>query len=324
MAVKRRRNRNVEPGSLILRDSWDMKKDGITQSLLKMYLECPRKFLIKINEYESDLKQKQTAFGSLGHDILEQCYAKKNPPTDNDLNNYIERYYEKNKDKIIFDAQTFEELSAKALATLSAYFEYYRDDFSKFNWLYLEKTFNVDFNLQFKMRGKVDGKVATEKHNVYLWENKFFSQINEENLLLQLPLDLQPLYYILADKLQHGTQVSGMLYNIIRNTSKKPLKLESLPKYVNRLRSEILKNPEYYFFRKPFHITPKRISDFYAELYRIVEQMQEDIEKDRLNRMNYASCMKVYFPCEYIAACSKNTMQGFKRVSGSLYQELED
>lgn len=321
--MKRRRQRNIKPADLKFRETWDLKKDGLTQSLLKTYMECPRKFLIKVNEYESETTQRQTAFGSLGHDILEKSYALKSPPTDKQINHFIDQYYENNKDTIVHGSQEFEEMAAKALATLSAYFEYYRDDFDKLHWHYLEKTFNVSFNMLFNMRGKKDGKVTTEKGTVYLWENKFFSQINEDNLLLQLPIDFQPLYYVLADKLEHGTQVAGMMYNIVRNTSKKPIKLETLLKYVARLRSEILKNPEYYFFRKPIHISQERISEFFKELFSIVENLKTNIEQESLNRMNYSSCMKVYFPCEYIGACSKNSMQGFHKVAGSLYSELE-
>lgn len=319
------RKRIVRPGNLLLPEEWDQAKDGMTQSLFKTWMSCPRKLVISLNQYKAKSTQIKTSFGALGHHILDLAYSEKKPPTDGMINDFIDDFAEKEKDRVkALGIQEFENLAAKALATMSAYFEYYKKDFSDYKWLYTEEVFREKFS-GITMRGKTDGKFEVKKSkDRYLFESKFYSQINEDNLLNQLSIDFQSFYYHLADSIKHGEYTKGILYNVIRNTGKKPLKVEKLPEYVKRIRAEILKNPDYFFIRFNVTITKKRALAFQKELEGLITQFEYEKENMLLNRMNYSSCLTGVYACPFLKACGANNMKDFEIKKGSLYSELAE
>lgn len=313
--------KDITPESLVVPKNWSIEKDGMTQSLWKTWMSCPRKFLLALNQYESKLSIPKFSFGDLGHYILDKAYTRKKPPTDLYINKFIDDYEKENGERVkIIGKEEFEKLAAKALATTSAYFEYYADDFKNKTWLGTEQVFAVRFN-GIKLRGKYDGKFK-QKSNNWLFESKFYSQINEENLINQLAIDFQSNYYHLADHILCKEYSKGILYNVVRNTGKKPLKAESLPAYVKRIKAEILKTPDYFFYRFPVTITIKRAKAFQSELKKLIDDLKNRISEENLNMMNYSSCLIGVYACPFLKACSSNNLLSFDKKPGLLYSEL--
>ncbi len=241
---------------------WDLYKDGVTQSLIVKWLQCPLQCELEYyHGWTSIKKSEPLLFGSVCHYILEQAYNKTEPPSDKNIESYITSFRKRiEKDNESLSSVEFEKreiLYCKAVALIKAYFFHFRKDFD-YKWLFLEKRFSIHYGhgICVNLCGMLDGAFLIDKNSkdVYLIDHKFLSMINIEHKETLLPADFQLNFYLYATreylkKIDPELKIKGFYYNICRRPGLKYLKSDtSLKMYEERIFEEILKKPSYYFY----------------------------------------------------------------------------
>jgi len=297
---------------------------GMTQSLWGTFLDCRQKFVLKLNRYTSKRTESTTNFGALIHHCLDKIYSANEHPTVSKINEYIDSYYDAEKEKIsLIDSQQMEYEAALGEATLRNYVEHFKNDFIDNKYFDVEQVFDTLFNKQYRMKGKIDGKYRALDLTKWLMEHKTKGQINVDNILNGLPLNFQNLYYLEADELETGEPAEGVLYNIIRKSGMKPKKGESIFNYKNRMIVDIESRPEYYFFRFPVSYTPRQRKDFRTSLLAKFLEMEKLLNGENPVYKNEFSCLGKLYACEFLEACATNSMLSYIQKK-SLFTELED
>lgn len=304
LKLKLKKRIGLKPSELTIPSDFSLIDPGVTQGLVMTFLTCRRKFLYAINRIRPAKKSMNFFFGSFGHDMLESWYKT------GKYNIAGFKYKE-----LAIDKQVMEFSKAKMKAILDNYTQVYKKD----SFTSIETQFDFIDNCKiYKRRGKMD---AVTK-NGFLVDHKFKGRITEDEISAKLTFDFQMLFYITTFEMSTGKRLSGVLYNIIRNPGHKQSKKESLSQFTKRLSNEIKKDPEHFFMRFEVTFTAKDKADFNRELLHKIQDMKDVIDGKLYPYKNEASCTGM-FGCEYLKACSSDTLNGFKKY-GILYPELEE
>lgn len=256
-------------------------EDGITQSLLNLFLMCRERFRVKVIDGlgATDKFKHAIEYGNMWH-ACEEALAKREDPLKalKDYANKLIRRYPLSQEEI-------EKWYLVCKMQFPIYVEYWRKhpDVKNREPLFQEEVFTVGYKLPsgrtVKMKGKFDSvDLIGKKPNqaIYLQENKTKGQIEEELLQKQLTFDMQTMFYIVALKLWLSLEgdapvvfpgnrippIQGVRYNVVRRpfaggkgmirqkqaTAK--TKEETLPQLIERLRTDyIVPEPNYWFMR---------------------------------------------------------------------------
>lgn len=290
--------------------NYSLQKNGITQSLLSTFLRCRKAFLYSVNKITPDITGLTMgySFGSFMHEMLDELYSGVK------LNKLgYDKYIKKNPYP---DA----EKDAGLIETiLKRYVDVYVADFKDKKFIKTEQEFDVDWH-SFKLRGKIDGVYRDKKDKLWLIEHKTKSRINEDDLMLQLTMDSQNLFYILAAEIIFGEPVQGVLYNIIRKPGHKQTQKETLKEFCSRVGNIIDNEPDHFFLRFEIPYTKKDKREFNDEL---VEKLI-DVKAVRVGSLgcyrNQGACL-LPFKCKYLNLCATGKMNGYK-IDKKLFSEL--
>lgn len=310
---------------------YSIDKDGATQSLLSMFMECRQKAGLYLQGWESRYHSAALLHGSLGHGMLEYSYLDiaagklKGPPTEAQARKYADRAKATwLKDTVrpsaeaLLDAETSLAILEKMMPR---YFEYWSKDFGKVKWITLEEQFCTGaFGIQ--LRGKRDGRFAVRKE-AWLLENKFKSMVNEGDLQDALSIDFQVMLYLWTLRKDTGKCPAGMLYNIIRRPGLRPHKSEPLPKYAKRVAEDVDARPEFYFTRMEIPVMPEDLAKFGQDLTGILQDYRGWIAGKVPHYKNPNSCLGKYGKCKYVGVCTRNDYSGLLKRK-VLFQELSD
>lgn len=299
---------------------------GITQSIFETFLRCRQCFLFTLNRYEAVDARNITAFGSLVHYCLDKIYnytinAKYMVPSEQEIQNWIN--YFKNTFPGEFrniNPQDIELICGMAFIIVCEYVLFYKKDFTEKMWEAVEQVSSSLF-YNAKLRRKVDGKFRIAKKK-WLMETKTMSRIELQPLLLRLTFDFQNLFYVTCEEINEPNDpVEGVLYNIIRNPGSRPHVGETLHDFLQRLRMEIHKKPDYYFLRYEIPYTRKDKDNFKRELALQIEEATHVLAGIMPVYKNPFACSG-RFTCEFLPACSSGKLTGYCKRK-SLFPELE-
>lgn len=329
-------------------------EDGITQSLLNLFLMCRERFRVKVIDGlgPSDKFRHALEYGNMWH-VCEEALAKKEDPYKSlkDYANQLLRRYPTSQEEV-------EKWYLVCKMQFPIYVDYWKKhpDVKERTPLYQEEVFNVDYSLPsgrvVRLKGKFDSvDMIGKKPAIYLQENKSKGDIDEEVLQRQLTFDLQTMFYLVslkkwtADR-NIGTPIHGIRYNVIRRPfsggkgsirqkqATKTTKAETLPQLIERLKVEyILPEPQYWFMRWKVMISATDIDRFRDEfLTPILEQLcdwWDDLQKNEFKKssLNYRTPYGIYNPLaeglmtdvdEYVATGSTAGLQKLE----TLFPEL--
>jgi hypothetical protein len=280
-----------------------IKKNGLTQSIVKNYFDCKWKFYLKLSGliFKRNSTEK-TDFGTIVHSILEKWYLTKGKIFEDKtaLKQFITD--EAKNNNMFFKNDIIVQL--KVYYTMLAYFEIYKNDL-KYLILNVEQKFINNIHNQ---SGKRDLEVK-KKNSIIIVDHKTKSRIDENNLLAGLNLDFQSLFYLLS-----VDSANEVMINIIRNSQKK--------NFDENFYYEILKNADHYFKRYNIMYTKKDKNDFLILWNTIKNNIEDDIET--LNIFpNYFHCIGNY-ECEYLDYCNKKCKNNNNyEIKQFNYKELE-
>lgn len=222
--------------------SWTLE-DGVSQSLLNRFMGCRERFRLYSVEgarEKGDIVSRD--FGTYFHDLLE-CHAK----YPNISFAAIVAKVNKKKRKT--------ELSYTDKQIAVGVFEHYINHFSDCQYKYFkqEEVFKVPYDVPGKrkilLRGRFDGIIKRPDGTLWIQENKTKQRISPEVLEATIPYNLQTMMYAIAAQIKYKKKVTGIVYNVIRRPGHRQKKGESIEDFVTRIKSEIEKDPYYYFYR---------------------------------------------------------------------------
>jgi len=322
---------SVKVADLEIPADYDIRREGITQSLMQDFFSCRRRFIFSLNKWTSINMNITTGFGSIGHHVLDKMYTaykNHNPGFDDDNIAAELEYYTTKKKHQIFGVpeQEIEISKAKLFALLYCYMGHYKKDFTLDRVIEVEKVFKVEyFDTGIVLRGKKDGKLklARKPWNI---EHKFSGRIQEDRLLLKLAIDFQNQFYLLADFLEEGIYPVGTLHNIIRKSAHKLLAGESPGDFEERYIQLIEKDPGYFFMRFEIPYTEKDHKDFITEMDLKLAEIEDFLNSSNPRIFRCQGCCDAPFPCHFLQACASGKLdksQGYFQ-NKVLFNELED
>lgn len=310
--------------------------------MLTKYLSCKEKMRLSYMEGLEPTKRSTEAmdFGTYIHECLDLIYTKLRDSDPQDFLANIKThvsdacgtYYDVKREFMEtegYDLVTLDEHAGIAEALLPEYFEFWREDFFTIKWRFLEEEFcvYVEFKLngvryRIPVRGKIDGGFDTPKE-FWMFETKTKGRINEDQIMSQLPIDLQVNLYFLAIFLKFGEWPNGVVYNLIRKPQLRQGKNETLVEYCKRCRADIFDRPEFYFSRIHVSVTKEEIIQWRDE--QLIPMLQDLVlwyEDITPHYRNVKSCTSGFYPCEFLPICGQGNRANFK-LRETLFSELK-
>ena len=309
--------------------TYDPYKDGMTQGILTTFMRCRE----EAKNYLEGLEQVRTSaalqFGSLAHRTLENIYRKwKKPPTEKEVGTVLDSVHDEfmKEEGARLSPEGLENLHTNAAvleAVMPSYFTHNAEDFKTHNWLELEEKFCVPSPVPgVNLVGRIDG-VHKQKKEVWLFESKTKSRIEEDNLTDALSFDFQTNVYQYAVRHKYKVTPQGVLYNIIRRPGQKLKKDENLVAFSKRIQEEVKKDPSYYFLRYEISIPKTEFARFEGELKSIIEEFLKWWKGDLAHYRNTSSCLQRFGPCRFLPKCANNDL-GLYNQRKFLFPELQD
>ena len=339
-----------------LRDSifWDMERDGITQSTIQTFVDCPMKAYRKMFEgLKAGDFDRRLQFGTYFHDVLDSVYTQRKRKPDFPWLKIgratLDAIYEETVESLDDprDVETFDQVHGLCEVVLTEYFNWYKKEDTKLKILAVEKQFAFPYTLRngrvIMVRGKIDLIEEKNGKEIWIWDHKTKSaiEINDRSRITvgaiaeKMDWELQIMVYCLAVYHLYGKYPTGVVYNLVKTPgqefkgsyNKKP---ETLQEFYQRVLSDMdaksdprTRNSEY-FLRLDISVTQKEIeywrdTDFDYIIERIYEWSQGGIASYR----NSKNCAAFRKPCEFLRICSSNDRSGYKKRE-SVFPELEE
>lgn len=305
---------------------YDPIEHGVTQSLLSCFINCRQHAQFMIDGWDFPRSKAALVFGTLFHWLIEQkliaLSEKKAPPKFSALE---KKWFEKNPPSDTENADEMEEHIAMASALWDAYCKHWRvQDEKRIEWVSLESEFNVEHpGTGVPLRGKRDGLLRfrrDKKGKLWLLETKTASRIDESTLEESLGFNFQNLFYTIATELEVGEKIGGILYNIIRKPQLQRGNA-TLPEFHDRMKEDVEKRPEFYFYRAQITLTEKRKEAFRKELTAKLNNFCLWIKGKVPTYRNECACISRW-KCEFLSACSSLSTRGYTKTR-ELFSELE-
>jgi hypothetical protein len=247
---------------------------GITYSALSLFLQCREQFrLAYVYGWSPKSVSDSIEFGSIFHHFCEHYDFHKPIDQLTKIRNNLLAYRRKNNQDV---GEEYNALLDKAQVVFRCYTRHQPN--KQLIWFAREEQFSVPVKITISrsdpnhlhpllyqdsggvgvfptinLRGKRDGifSYAETPDELWLFETKTKSIIDEQGLLGALASDMQTLLYAYATKLQHpDKKIVGALYNVVRNPQSKQRKTESRLEFLSRLEETIEENPAHYFYRQ--------------------------------------------------------------------------
>lgn len=328
---------------------WSFWEDGVSSSLIALWLQCREQFRLEVVQgWRNFYTPLYFSFGTCGHWILQQAYAKKDPPDKTGVRKFVsqfEKLWRKewpNAPQGQLDVQ--EQVYGLAEAVMPAYFIRWAGDFpghkypcrhntaTPRKWLGLETQFSVEHVFKdgkvLRVRGTRDGMLEDAKNELRVFDSKFRSVINEEDTLDALPKDLQQMLYNWATWEDTGQCPGGTTMNIVRRPGHRRGKEESWKNFFSRI-SKDLHDPkkwDHNFIRMEMDITKREIEDYYENvLSPIFEDMRAWWEGRSPHYMNPNALVSKYGRCAMFQPITTGRFPGmFQRPKGSIMSYQTD
>lgn len=266
MALRRPRGfERAEPGPV-----WDIRRDGVTQSLIKSFLTCREQTRLRYVEGWRALGESPAiAFGNYVHFVLSHMYGGEwGARTLADARERHTLLWRMNVGQPTMTQQA--EASKNwdlADRVLRVYFRHWAKQDDGRDWSGLESVFTVFEDRSavapLKLTGKFDG-VFRDGEDTWLFETKTKSQISPAEVEELLPSDFQTWFYLFALLRLNGTAPAGVEYNIIRRPALKLGKKDELRPdlFLERVYNDVFTRPEFYFYRWRMDVTRAEIEDW--------------------------------------------------------------
>ena len=321
-AVKGAHGRRVKAELSFGERGYDFYRDGVTQSLLSVFMSCRKKAKFVLDGWEKPRNKAALIFGSFFHWLIEEHVmniAHEGVGLSTSFQKLETEWRQKIQSEGEIDPDAMELYIAMAYSLFEPYCDYWKKKDEAYEWVGVEAQFDVQLATGYKMRGMRDG-IFRKNGKLWVLETKTASRIDEETLGQTLNYDLQTLYYVLATELEFKEPVAGVIYNVIRKPQLRQKKDESFPEYARRMQEDVQARPEFYFKRFELAYTKKRKLMEAEELKQKFMEMELWLKGELPTVKNQTSCVGKW-ACDFVSACATNKMAGYTQTR-ELFGEL--
>ena len=230
--------------------SWTLD-DGISFSLLSRFLNCRERFRLYAVKGTREVSHSKANmdWGTYFHKLLElrAKHPHKRPDQLFRLN------------KVILPPDDLD----VAQLVYELYHEFYSAD--TYQYFATEDVFDVKYQIPgshaFRLRGRLDETILEPDRTLRIQENKTKEYIDEANLEATIPFNLQTMFYAVAANIHYKKPITGVLYNVIRKPKhRQTAKDKTRAAFLARLRSEIEKDANRFFYRWKYDIFPDQMN----------------------------------------------------------------
>ena len=268
---------------------WDLERDGLSSSLIALFLQCPEQFRLEVcSGYKPISEPIYFAFGQCFHWMLQRAYAKSAPPRNLWIKTNLKKYHIEWLAWAVAPSQKRLEQQELVYGLVSIvlpeYFMRWAGDWPGLDyptkhaitrpdgWLSLESSRTVHLEiatdrgrlLHVPIRIKTDGVFESSRGGTrYNMDHKCQSVIMEDDILAAMPSDFQQLLYCWALTKAGIKRVKGCQKNIIRRPANRRKQNESLVDFLSRIAEGINKKTwDYYFMRHELEFSKGGLAEF--------------------------------------------------------------
>lgn len=316
--------------------SWDLYRDGITQSALATLQLCPEKFrLAYIEGLATNRFSVPIEFGNIFHATLDKVYTSFHKldslgKANLYLNACIAAMHRKAVDECrtiklvtVGTEQQINEQYAIAAVVLKHYLKRWFDEDKRKDWVSLEQQFRQPFKYGDKsvdLLGKVDGVYRMPK-GLEMLETKTKGQIDEETIMDKLPFDFQVYFYFMNASALYKEQIKTVCYNVARRPLLRQKKDEDMAAFCQRIDADIEARPDFYFVRFRCTVTKADIERWGSEFKQIIAEAINRYDNDLFYRRS-TSC-DVYGRCPFLKLCGHGNKAGLVKRQHA-FPELQE
>ena len=347
MIVKMKALKSIKKGKAVIFGKdvgpmfYDMEQDGVTQSLIAMWLSCRQKAKLYLQGWDSKYHKEALIDGNIGHAVLEAAYNDikdgklKSTPSPVRTRTYVgiveAQWYKENPKPSMEAREMVEKACAVIEVMLPLYFDYWNNDFFKKKWVSLEEKFTMPLEIGqgnnkviVPIRGKKDGTFLSS-NGIWLFETKFKAMVDEIGLSETLSFETQVMMYLFQtwSSLSDNQFPRGCLYNVVRRPGTKRKVKESIPDFAKRIKKDVENRPDFYFTRLESPTTLEDLKSFKVELEELVLDLYLWWRGARPHYKNTYSCMGKYGKCQYLPVCSREDYSSLAKRK-VVFKELED
>lgn len=275
MKIKKKAKPAVRP--------WDLEKDGISPSGLSLFLRCREQFRLTFHEsLGSRYSNKHFDFGNAVHHVLAAYYEQaeniarfrnQDVAFTKWIGKQIDEFDEKNK-KLVnpSNRQEYEVSLGQAEAVLYGYFKRWKKEDEKLRCIGTEVQETLKTTIQHPItkkmvsidcHGTLDALFAGNKGDIVM-DAKSKGQINEDNIIDTFEWNIQFNWYLWQRWANTGKLPQKLVYNSVRRPQSKPKKDEPVQDYCKRLKAEVIKKPDHFFFRLNVELSKKELERWYV------------------------------------------------------------
>jgi len=307
-------------------EKYDLKKHGVSQGLLSMFMRCRQETALWMQGLEPLRTTQGLQFGTVAHILLEKIYSKAHQPSRDEIFKAMESaehlYLKERGGRISAEEEEFLQMTMVLLeSVMPSYFVHHKKDFGKVKWAELEQKFKVASPIDgIDMVGRIDGAFWIGKE-LWLRENKTKSRIEEDILTDSLTFDFQNSFYNYALYQKYCAWPKGVLYDITRRPGEKQKQGESLVQFRRRVEERVQSEPEHYFLRYEISIPKVERERFIMEVTHIIKEFRDWVEGILPTYRNTSSCIQRFGPCRFLPVCANNEMNLYRKRE-ELFPEL--
>ena len=263
--------------------SFDLKRDGMTQSAFVLWMVCKEQFRLK---YMEGLTGRGVSiplmFGSGMHYVYETLYGEiqkgegfdiEDPKRRRLLARAAERYKRwhvrtqrppgkmttENLEKEYTAFTLMDIMWPMYVRRITSGIDKYLDLTERWKFLEVEHTFAVREGC-ILTRGMTDAIYRDKRERLWLLEHKNLSVIDEGYIMDTLSVNFQTMMYLNAlTHLYPRGQIGGVMLNITRRPLLRQKKAETEEQFAVRISTDVADRPDWYFMRFECAVTPEDI-----------------------------------------------------------------
>lgn len=300
--------------------TYDLHRDGFTQSMLGTFMTCPKKCQFR---YLDGLKAERVSgagaleFGDIFHRALDALYSlvKGEKPLDHVIDDAIDLIHNQDKEYlqgVPTAPDAFEKLettTGMARVTLQNYMRWWFADFQELDWISLEEIFETKY-ADIPIRGKFDGVFRDKNGRLWLFETKTKGIIDIPTLGDFLEYDFQTHLYMWALRRIFNEEPCGVVYNLVKRPALRQKQTEDLPAFLERIDADIQAEPTKYFSRYSHTNAPGELNNWQQnDLDQVIAEVMTMVNLGVAFR-NSGACYQWQRPCEYMNLCAHGSMLG--------------
>lgn len=264
--------------------------------------------------------------GTVWHDVQEQFYA-----TAGARFKVATLQKEEGDVLSLTDLTTFDYWNHVIPAMMEAYAIYYKTDSVKWKIHNIERELDVVYR-GIRLRGKID-LTASDKNGMWIWDHKTTSRLNLD-VVAGWDFRFQFMFYLWLLSKVEPLKVKGFIVNATKKPELRVKKLESLPEFAQRVREDMIQEPDKYFYRHPYFVTKGHLENFEKNvvdpklniLQFLIDHPDDPLAWSLAHNKNTDECQKWGgAPCEFIELCKFGESHKFMyREKEQKHLELED